>query len=299
MSVFKIFMCISVLSAFVFIYKIKNILILDKDSTVVKAVTKRITMIFFITENFSYTTVFIGFIVSIIMTWYFIKSYYPQWFIEISHVSHAFISYSLVATYNEAVHENKLEMFSLMRKYIGVSNGDILEIGCGSGGSLKYYPKDILIKLTVVEPNSHCRKYLEKNLKQYENIELENYYVNCGENLKDIESNSVNLIICTFVLCSVTDQAMVLNEIKRVLKPGGKFYFMEHISAEKGTWLAFYQKMANNIWSCFFDGCNVNRNTITAIKNAGFREVHCQKFDALFNYILKVIKPHVMGHARK
>ena len=86
-----------------------------------------------------------------------------------------------------------------------------------------------------------------------------------GEDLAaaGIEDNSVDAVIMTLVLCSVNDQIKCIKEIQRVLKPGGKFFYMEHIIADEGNKLRFVQTafMQGGFWPCLFDGCCTDRDT--------------------------------------
>lgn len=217
----------------------------------------------------------------------------------LSKRSSAFFSYLLSDVYNQTVHEYKVKIFTEINNHIETNNGEVMEIGAGSGGSMSYYSKDIDIKLTAVEPNQHFRQYLEKNLKKYDNIQLKNYIENVGEDLKDIPSNSITCIVITIVLCSVENQMKVLEEIQRVLKPGGKYFFIEHVIAEKGTSIYQFQKRVSKFWNCCFDGCNLDRDTGTFIKKAGFSEVEMKTFNANFNYFFKGLRPHIYGCATK
>ena len=205
----------------------------------------------------------------------------------------------LLPVYNNGVDQYKKELFSQLKE----KNEDemtILEIGVGSGGSLDFYPEDVPIKIIAVEPNVHCKKYLERNLAKYDHISLEKYVVCHAENMKDIESNSIETVISTIVLCSVEKQSCALNEIKRVLKPGGKFYFMEHVVSERGTWLHRFQHLLNSLWYVLFDGCNITRDTANIIQNAGFAHVEINRFMAnTLSCAFYPVYPHISGYAVK
>ena len=201
--------------------------------------------------------------------------------------------------YNNAAMEYKQELFASLSDD-KKEELTILEVGAGSGGNLNFYPKNIPIKVIAVEPNVHFQKYLQRNLARHENISLDRYLVCPAENMKEVESNSLEIVISTIVMCSVQTQSAVLSEIKRVLKPGGKFYFMEHVAGEPGTWLFHLQNLLNTIWGLLFDGCNLNRNTSVAIDNAGFAQVKykrlmVEKLGAIFY----VVQPHIAGYAVK
>ena len=81
-----------------------------------------------------------------------------------------------------------------------------------------------------------------------------------GEELP-IEDNSMDAVVMTLVLCSVTDQQKCLKEIKRVLKPGGKFFYMEHIVDDQDAGLKLFQEVFTTIgfWQWAFAGCCIDR----------------------------------------
>lgn len=81
-----------------------------------------------------------------------------------------------------------------------------------------------------------------------------------GEELP-IEDNSMDAVVMTLVLCSVNDQQKCLKEIKRVLKPGGKFFYMEHIVDDQDAGLKLFQEIFTTIgfWQWAFAGCCIDR----------------------------------------
>src|SRR5699024_494896 len=84
---------------------------------------------------------------------------------------------------------------------------------------------------------------------------------------------SMDTVVSTLVLCSVDRIDKALSEIKRVLKPGGHFLFIEHVAAPQQSSLRRIQRWINPLWKRVADGCHTDRETWKAIKKAGFDHV--------------------------
>lgn len=169
--------------------------------------------------------------------------------------------------------------------------GTVLEIGPGSGANLPYLSRQPL-KWVGVEPNRFMRRYLqEKALALGMEVDVRD---GTAENLP-AEENSVDAVVGTLVLCSVTDPRRVLDEVLRVLKPGGRYLFVEHVAAAEGTMLRRIQRCIRPLWRHFADGCLPDRETQRAIESAGFEDVRIESFHAP----LPVVKPHIVGVAVK
>jgi ubiquinone/menaquinone biosynthesis C-methylase UbiE len=168
-------------------------------------------------------------------------------------------------TYDKIVGDRKRSLFSSLQ-------GKVLEIGPGTGPNLPYYPKDI--HWIGIEPNPHMHSYLQKQAKKLGlNIDLR---IGNAEWL-DVEDNSVDTVISTLVLCSVTNLEYTLQAVLRVLKPGGRFLFIEHVAAPQGTVLRQLQSRVSPIWKVIGDGCHPDRETWTALGNVGFPSVHYER----------------------
>lgn len=170
----------------------------------------------------------------------------------------------------------------------------VMEIGPGTGANLAYLRKGC--KWIGIEPNPYMHPQLQEKAAGL-GVEAE-FRLATAEAI-EADDSSVEVVLGTLVLCSVPDPHQVLAEIHRVLKPGGKFYFIEHVAAPQRTWLRVWQRVMRPIWMCFADGCHPDREAGTAIRNAGFQSVELEDFRVPFPPAAPFVSPHVAGFAVK
>jgi ubiquinone/menaquinone biosynthesis C-methylase UbiE len=166
--------------------------------------------------------------------------------------------------------------------------GTVVEIGPGTGANLAYLPREIA--LTAIEPSPDMRRYLEA--RAVELGRLLTLLDGTAERLP-LPDASVDAVVGTLVLCSVADPATTLAEVRRVLKPGGRFLFIEHVAAPRGSWLRRVQWLARPLYACCLDGCHTDRETWRTIADAGFARVQL----AHFRTHPGVTAPHIVGVA--
>jgi ubiquinone/menaquinone biosynthesis C-methylase UbiE len=144
--------------------------------------------------------------------------------------------------------------------------GDVLEIGAGTGANIEHY-SDQVTSLVLTEPDKHKRRILERKVS---NRGLEKIQVSDGtaEQIR-AEDESFDCVVAFLVFCCVSNPGTALEEIKRVLKSGGYFVFLEHVAAPEGTSIRRWQNRLNPIWRIVGD--NLNRETEEAIISAGFK----------------------------
>lgn len=94
----------------------------------------------------------------------------------------------------------------------------------------------------------------------------------------DVPDCSVDVVVSTLVLCSVGSLIGSLAEVRRVLKPGGRFIFIEHVAAPQGSALRTVQNLVNPLWNVVADGCNLNRETWVEMERAGFASLTYERF---------------------
>lgn len=203
---------------------------------------------------------------------------------------------SFTVTYNEQMASKKRELFSSLPEFKGPSGTlSLLEVGCGTGANFKFYPSGC--RVTCLDPNPNFEKFLFKSIVQNRHLQFERFVVAAGEDMHQVADGSVDAVVCTLVLCSVDSQEQILREVRRVLRPGGAFYFMEHVAAEHSTWTYFWQEVLDPAWYLVFDGCNLTRESWKALERAGFSKLKLQHIQAPLSWAL--VRPHIYGYAVK
>jgi len=168
--------------------------------------------------------------------------------------------------------------------------GTVLEIGPGAGVNLMHY--DPSVQWIGIEPNPYMRAYLEKEAERC-GLQVDLRTGNAEQ--LDVADQSVDAIVCTLALCSVPDVRRALEEIRRVLKSGAHFVFIEHVAAPRGTWLRRLQDWFRPLLVYFAVGCHPNRETWTMIEGAGFSKMELRHFRA--PTLLPILSPHIAGVA--
>ena len=167
--------------------------------------------------------------------------------------------------------------------------GTVVEIGPGAGANLPYFTS--AVHWLGIEPNRFARPYLERAARAA-GVPFE-LRLGDAERLP-VDSRSADAVVGTLVLCSVTDVAAALREIRRVLRPGGRYLFIEHVAAPEGTLRRRLQRLAKPLWRVIADGCHPDRDTLSAIRSAGFARVDAEQFLAPAG----LVAPHIAGVAR-
>ncbi len=188
------------------------------------------------------------------------------------------------ARYERFAARYKLQLFAGL-------TGTVVEIGPGTGANLPYLNSD-KVRWIGVEPNPFMQCYLrEEANKLGMQIEIR---AGTADSLP-VADESADAVISTLVLCCVGIQAQSLHEVLRVLKPGGKLLFIEHVAAPRGSRLGRMQNLLTPLWKRLGDGCHPNRETWIAIERAGFDNVSYERFAAP----TPIVSPQIVGVAIK
>ncbi|PXY30348.1 class I SAM-dependent methyltransferase [Prauserella endophytica] len=162
---------------------------------------------------------------------------------------------------------------SLLAALLAPLRGTVLELGPGTGVNLPHYAPGVT--WIGVEPDPRSRGRLGRAIARLGGT---------GEVLDgraerlDLPGHSVDAVVATFVLCSVDDVTAALTEIRRVLRPGGRYVLAEHVAAPQGTWVRRGQDGLARASRWFGGKCRPNRCAGSAIARAGFELADVHRF---------------------
>lgn len=182
------------------------------------------------------------------------------------------------------------EMAPYRKSVVEQARGRVLEIGAGTGFNVRHYTAD-LEELVVTEPGEALLRRAER--RAAESDRTIRAVVAPAERLP-FADDSFDTVVSTLVLCSVHDQDEALAEVRRVLKPGGRFLFLEHVRSDDPKH-ARRQDRWNRPWRVVAMGCNANRATLGRIEAAGF-SVEDLRHGALPKSP-RLIRPMIVGRA--
>jgi ubiquinone/menaquinone biosynthesis C-methylase UbiE len=145
------------------------------------------------------------------------------------------------------------------------ATGSVLEIGIGSGLNLPFYSPAVT-RLSGVDPSAELLAMTRSKLDRVSfPVDL---LCQPAEQLP-FDRGSIDTVVTTWVLCSIPDPLVALREVKRVLKPGGQFLFVEH-GASPDPGVQKWQHRINPIWKRISGGCQLDRRIAELIRSAGF-----------------------------
>ncbi|GAB5366489.1 hypothetical protein AAMO2058_001147900 [Amorphochlora amoebiformis] len=204
--------------------------------------------------------------------------------------------------YESVVREDKSSAFSSLFSLVEENKKDtqttpvkLLDVGVGAGPNMNLYKESGLdLRVTGVDPNPYMERYAKQSAEQSEVP----FQFQLGDaNRLPFPDGSFDVVVSTLVLCSISDPEKALREIERVLKPGGCFFFWEHVKAPPDRpILGFAQTLLSPLQQVYADGCHLDRNTLQIIEQS-------KLFDSVENVRklhfndLTIVAPHVTGVA--
>ncbi|KAI3379277.1 hypothetical protein SNEBB_003828 [Seison nebaliae] len=178
------------------------------------------------------------------------------------------LSYQVTLWFNDEGKKMRLtmngpreELFAKLQEVINSDKPRIVEIGIGGGTNFSFYPKNsqIIGVEPLAEQKELIKEYfneMKKNKECDDTLQIEQIITAGAEDMGIIKANSVDAVVSTAVLCSVCNVTNVLNEVDRILKPGGIFIFFEHIEAKNRT-SNILQTILRPIWYRMFRKCEL------------------------------------------
>ena len=185
---------------------------------------------------------------------------------------------------NRHLHNPKTKVFADLPR-------SVVELGSGVGANLRYLPAGA--QLIAIEPNPYMHARLRRAASRRD-VDLEIRGV-IGEHI-DLPDAGADAVISSLVLCSVSDPVAVLAEIRRILRPGGSFRFVEHVVAPAGTPTRGLQRALRRPWAWTFEGCSCERDLERLVREAGFAAVEIEAYRLHTPFVS--FNTHISGTAR-
>jgi ubiquinone/menaquinone biosynthesis C-methylase UbiE len=159
----------------------------------------------------------------------------------------------------------KAGLQALRQGLLADASGQVLEVGGGTGANLPFYGPGVE-SLTITEPEPPMLRRLERRVREQA---PETRVLQAPAEDLPFEDDAFDVAVSTLVLCGVDDQQRALRELRRVLRPGGRLIFIEHVRSDEPS-LARWQDRLNGL-NRFVACCDCNRRTLDSIKAAGFK----------------------------
>lgn len=176
---------------------------------------------------------------------------------------------------------------------LGGLSGRVLEIGAGTGPNFGHYPSTV-DDVIAVEPEPRLRAHAERAAARAAvPIEVRD---GLAQDLP-LDDDSVDAVVVTLVLCSVPDQPTALAEIRRVLRPGGRLRFFEHVAAQRPAHLRLQRALDATFWPRIGGNCHMARDTAAAIATAGLQITEIERLRFPGGAMPAPTSPHVRGEA--
>jgi ubiquinone/menaquinone biosynthesis C-methylase UbiE len=207
------------------------------------------------------------------------------------------VSRFVAALYDRFMAESEVACLADWRRALLADlTGDVLEIGAGTGANLPHYPGG-LRSLTLTEPDPHMRRRLVFAASQGVERPFTVEIADAAATALPVPDASRDAVVCTLVLCTVPDPQAVLREVVRVLRPGGRFVFLEHVAAWDDPGRLRWQRALEPAWRVLADGCHLTRRTGEHIREAGL-VLESEQRESM-RKALPWVRPTLRGVARR
>lgn len=195
------------------------------------------------------------------------------------------------ARMSRAMEENG--MAANRRRLLSGLDGEVIEVGAGNGLNFAHYPAEVK-RVLAVEPEGHLRGLAEREARNAA-VPVEVTDGHAGR--LPAEDDAFDAVVFSLVLCSVPDQRRALAEAGRVLRPGGRLHFFEHVRAETPGLRRVQRLVDATFWPHVSGGCRTARDSVAAIETAGFRIDSLERFRFPETRMALPTSPVVLGVA--
>jgi ubiquinone/menaquinone biosynthesis C-methylase UbiE len=179
---------------------------------------------------------------------------------------------------------------------ISHARGRTLELGAGSGINLAHYTPEVT-ELIISEPSPHMLEHLELELTKRPPKCASVKLLRSGAESLPFEDASFDTIVGTYILCTTPDPALVLSEVDRLLRPGGRYLFLEHVHAGEGTLLGRFQDLVELPHRYLAAGCHPNRRTEQLLERSQLEVVRLEH--GRQPRALPTVRPRIIGTAER
>ncbi|MBI3247843.1 MAG: class I SAM-dependent methyltransferase [Deltaproteobacteria bacterium] len=178
------------------------------------------------------------------------------------------------------------------------ASGRVLEIGIGTGANLPFYT-DQATAIVGIEPSTALLDRARARVQQLPPTRQAAVVLQPGsaEHLDFADANFDTVVAC-LVFCTIPQAETAAREMYRVLKPGGRVVFFEHVRASTAT-LTKWQDRLNELWGKFACGCHINRDTKSLFASVGFQYQELREYHHPAFRFLKLCAPVIQGVAVK
>jgi ubiquinone/menaquinone biosynthesis C-methylase UbiE len=166
-------------------------------------------------------------------------------------------------------------MDDLRPETVNEASGDVLEIGFGTGRNLKHYADDVESVHGIDPLGTQGVRLVEERIEQV-GFPVRRAALSADRRLP-FDAGHFDCVVSTWTLCSIPDVQSALSEMRRVLKPGGRYLFVEHGRSRQNA-VVQWQDRLNPLWNRFTDGCHINRPIDRLVERGGFELTSLHEF---------------------
>jgi ubiquinone/menaquinone biosynthesis C-methylase UbiE len=171
--------------------------------------------------------------------------------------------------------QDRLGLWKLRRKTLRDAEGRVLEVGVGTGLNFRHYEK--VTELIGIDPDPGL---LARARRRARDLRFPVHLEAGDAQALPFPDASFDTVVATLVFCTVPDALKGLREMRRVLRPGGRVYLLEHVRSERPR-MARFQDLITPAWRRMMGGCHLNRETHRTVREAGFEIDEEKRYNAM------------------